>query len=66
MQQGDENNSVYPLYNKALIQSIIGQDEAAINGYLDLVSHHLKTENWVSLASVYNSISEIYLKNKDR
>lgn len=61
----DEANSVYPLYNIALIESIVGNDEDAINGYLDLISYHLKTENWVSLASVYNSISEIYSKNND-
>ncbi len=65
IEQNDEANSVYPLYNKALVQSVIGQDEEAINGYLNLTSYHLKTENWVSLASVYNSISEIYLKNED-
>ena len=61
----DEENSVYPLYNISLIQSIIGNDQEAIDGYLNLVSYHLKTENWVSLASVYNSISEIYKKNED-
>ncbi len=65
IENNDEPNSVYPLYNIALIQSIIGNDKEAINGYLDLVSYHLKTENWVSLASVYNSISEIYLKNNE-
>ena len=61
----DEENSVYPLYNISLIQSIIGNDQEAIDGYLNLVSYHLKTENWVSLASVYNSISEIYKENED-
>lgn len=61
----DEENSVYPLYNISLIQSVIGNDKEALDGYLDLISYHLKTENWVSLASIYNSISEIYLKNKD-
>lgn len=65
LERNDEANSVYPLYNKALVQSILGKDEEAINGYLNLTSYHLKTENWVSLASVYNSISEIYLKNND-
>lgn len=64
-EQSDEANSVYPLYNRALVQSIIGHDNEAINGYLDLVGYHLKTENWVSLASVYNSISMIYLKNQE-
>ena len=61
----DEVNSVYPLYNIALIKSIIGKDNEAIDGYLALVSYHLRTENWLSLAQIYNSISEIYLKNKD-
>lgn len=61
----DEENSVYPLYNISLIQSVIGNDKEALDGYLDLISYHLKTENWVSLASIYNSISEIYIKNKD-
>lgn len=65
LENEDEANSVYPLYNIALIESIIGNDEDAIIGYLNLTSYHLKTENWVSLASVYNSISEIYLKNGD-
>ncbi len=65
LENNDEPDSMYPLYNIALIQSIIGNDEEAINGYLNLISYHLKTENWVSLASVYNSISEIYLKNKE-
>ena len=65
LENNDEANSVYPLYNIALIQSIIGRDDEAIDGYLNLVSYHLKTENWVSLAQVYNSISEIYLKNKN-
>ena len=65
IENNDEANSVYPLYNIALIESTIGNDEDAINGYLNLTSYHLKTENWVSLASVYNSISEIYLKNED-
>lgn len=65
LEQGDEANSVYSLYNKALVQSILGEDEKAIDGYLDLTVYHLKTKNWVSLASVYNSISEIHLKNKD-
>jgi tetratricopeptide (TPR) repeat protein len=65
LENGDEANSVYPLYNISIIQSTIGNDEEAINGYLNLVSYHLKTENWVSLASVYNSISEIYIKNED-
>jgi len=65
LEKKDEANSVYPLYNKALVQSILGKDDEAINGYLNLTSYHLKTENWVSLASVYNSISQIYLKNKD-
>jgi len=65
LKNNDEANSVYPLYNIALIESIVGNDQDAIEGYLNLVSYHLKTENWVSLASVYNSISEIYLKNKD-
>lgn len=65
LEQNDEANSVYPLYNRALVQSIIGKDEEAIDGYLNLTSYHLKTENWVSLASVYNSISKIYLKNGD-
>lgn len=65
LENNDEANSVYPLYNIALIHSIVGNDEDAINEYLNLVSYHLKTENWVSLAYVYNSISELYLKNKD-
>lgn len=65
LEQNDEANSVYPLYNRALVQSILGEDEDAINGYLNLTSYHLRTENWVSLASVYNSISEIYKKNED-
>ena len=65
LENNDEANSVYPLYNVALIQSIVGNDEDAINRYLNLTTYHLKTENWVSLASVYNSISEIYLKNDD-
>jgi DNA-binding CsgD family transcriptional regulator len=65
LEKNDEANSMYPLYNKALVQSILGKDEEAINGYLGLTSYHLKTENWVSLASVYNSISQIYLKNED-
>lgn len=65
LENDDEANSVYPLYNIALIESTIGNDEDAINGYLNLTSYHLKTENWVSLASLYNSISEIYLKNGD-
>jgi tetratricopeptide (TPR) repeat protein/DNA-binding CsgD family transcriptional regulator len=61
----DEANSVYPLFNKALVQSVLGEDEEAIDGYLYLTMYHLKTKNWVSLASVYNSISEIHLKNKN-
>jgi tetratricopeptide (TPR) repeat protein len=61
----DQKNSVYPLYNIALIESILNNDQEAINGYLNLTSIHLKAENWVSLASVYNSISEIYLKIED-
>jgi len=61
----DEENAVYPLYNISLIQSVIGNDQEALDGYFDLISYHLKTENWVSLASIYNSISEIYIKNKD-
>ncbi len=65
LENNDEANSVYPLYNVALIQSIVGNDEDAINRYLNLTTYHLKTENWVSLASVYNSISEIYLKSDD-
>lgn len=65
LKNDDEPNSVYPLYNIALIQSILGKDEEAIDGYLDLVSYHLKTENWVSLAQIYNSISEIYRKNEE-
>jgi len=65
LENEDEANYVYPLYNIALIESIIGNDEDAINGFLNLTSYHLKTENWVSLASLYNSISEIYLKNGD-
>jgi len=60
----DEANSVYSLYNISLIKSILGDDDDAITGYLDLVSYHLKTENWLSLAQIYNSISEIHLKNK--
>jgi DNA-binding CsgD family transcriptional regulator len=63
--QGDEANSVYPLYNIALINSIQGDDEAAIEGYLNLTSYHLKNENWLSLAAIYNSVSEIYFKNED-
>jgi len=63
VKNNDEANSVYPLYNIALIQSIIGKDEEAIDGYLNLVKYHLKTENWVSLGQIYNSISEIYLRN---
>lgn len=65
LKNNDEANSVYPLYNIALIQSIVGNDQDAIDGYLNLTAYHLKTENWTSLASVYNSISEIYLKNED-
>ncbi|MBO3115979.1 tetratricopeptide repeat protein [Winogradskyella sp. DF17] len=61
----DEANSVYPLYNIALIKSILGKDDEAIDGYLNLVSYHLKTENWVSLAQIYNSISEIYFNNEE-
>lgn len=60
----DEANSVYSLYNISLIKSILGDDEEAVSGYLDLVSYHLKTENWLSLAQIYNSISEIHLKDK--
>lgn len=61
----DEVNSVYPLYNIALIQSITGKNKEAIDGYLALTSYHLKTENWLSLAYIYNAISEIYYRNKD-
>ena len=50
------------LYNIASVESILGNDNDAIDGYLNLTSYHLKTENWVSLASVYNSISEILFK----
>lgn len=60
----DEANAVYSLYNTSLIKSILGQDKEAIDGYLDLVSYHLKTKNWLSLAQIYNSISEIHLSNK--
>lgn len=65
LESDDDANSVYPLYNIALVQSILGKSDEAINGYLNLTSYHLKTENWVSLASIYNSISQIYLKNED-
>jgi tetratricopeptide (TPR) repeat protein len=65
LENNDEPNSVYPLYNIALIQSILGEDDEAIDGYLSLVSYHLKTENWVSLAQIYNSISEIYFNNQE-
>tara|TARA_B110000503_G_scaffold140950_1_gene233141 strand:+ start:277 stop:2007 length:1731 start_codon:yes stop_codon:yes gene_type:complete len=65
LENNDEENSVYPLYNISVIQSITGNDQEALDGYFDLISYHLKTENWVSLASIYNSISEIYIKNKD-
>ena len=65
LESDDKANSVYPLYNIALVQSILGKSDEAINGYLNLTSYHLKTENWVSLASIYNSISQIYLKNED-
>ena len=61
----DEANSVYPLYNISLIKSILGEKDQAIDGYLDLVGYHLKTQNWVSLATIYNSISEIYLKHNE-
>lgn len=65
LKNNDDANSVYPLYNISLIKSLLGQKEQAIEGYLDLVSYHLKTQNWVSLAQIYNSISEIYLENKE-
>lgn len=65
LESNDEANSVYPLYNIALVQSILGKNKEAINGYLNLTSYHLKTENWVSLAALYNSISQIYLKSED-
>lgn len=61
----DEANSVYPLYNIALIKSIIGKNDEAIDDYLNLIAYHLKTENWLSLAQIYNSISEIYLEKGD-
>ncbi|WP_115460563.1 tetratricopeptide repeat protein [Winogradskyella aurantiaca] len=63
LKQDDEPNSVYPLYNIALINSIQGKDDQAIEGYLNLTGYHLKNENWLSLASIYNSVSEIYLNN---
>ena len=65
LENNDEANSVYPLLNIALIHGINGNNEEAINEYLNLVSYHLKTENWISLAYVYNSISEIYLKEEN-
>jgi len=65
IENNDEANSVYSLYNIALIQSTIGNYKEAIKGYLNLVSYHLKTENWISLAFIYNSISEIYVDKKD-
>lgn len=65
VENNDERSSVFALSNISLIQSILGNDIEAINGYLDVLSIHLKQENWVSLAFVYNAISEIYLKNKD-
>jgi len=65
LEKEDEANSVYPLYNIALVKSILGKNKEAIDGYLNLTSYHLKTENWVSLGAVYNSISQIYLKNED-
>ena len=65
LENKDEDNLVYPLYNISLIESLVGNDQEAIEGYLNLTSYHLKSENWVSLGSVYNSISVIYLKKKD-
>ncbi|MFT5875904.1 MAG: tetratricopeptide (TPR) repeat protein, partial [Clostridium sp.] len=65
LKNNDEANSIYTLGNVALIKGIIGNDKEAIEGYLNLLSYHLKNENWVSLAYVYNSISEIHLKNKE-
>jgi len=65
IENNDEQNSVYPLYNISQIESILGNDQEAINGYLNLITYHLKTENWVSLAAIYNSISEIYFRQND-
>ena len=62
---GDEYNAAHALSNISSIKSILGDDDKAIQGYLDVIRVFSVNENWEDIAVAYNAITEIYLKNQD-
>lgn len=64
-EQNDAYNAMMCLSNLAQINALKGKDEEAISGYLDVIRVLSGLQRWTDIASAYNSIAEVYLKQNE-
>lgn len=57
----DQYNAAYALANISLIKKRYGEDEAAVQGYLDVVRLFSLNNHWADIAWAYNEIASLYL-----
>ncbi|RLD66152.1 MAG: hypothetical protein DRI84_05345 [Bacteroidetes bacterium] len=60
MQNGDSYSATLALINISFINSMLGNNEGAIKGYLGVIDFFTEKENWLDIADAYNRISIIY------
>ena len=57
----DQYNAAYALANISLIKKRYGEDDAAVQGYLDVVRLFSLNNHWADIAWAYNEIASLYL-----
>lgn len=60
MQNDDSYSATLALTNISLINSMLGNSEEAIKGYLGVIGFFTEKENWLDVADANNRISNIY------
>ncbi|MCF8461282.1 MAG: tetratricopeptide repeat protein [Flavobacteriales bacterium] len=63
--QDDQYNVTLCQFNLARIHAVKGNDKEAINGYLDVIRTLSSMQSWSNIASAYNSIAELYMKQNE-
>lgn len=61
----DEYNAAFSLANISLIKKRYGENDTAVQGYLDVVRLFSKNNNWADMAWAYNEIANLYLEQDD-
>lgn len=61
----DQYNAAFSLANISLIKKRYGENEEAVQGYLDVVRLFSKNNHWADMAWAYNEIATLFVEQDD-